>query len=195
MRSLAGHGIETHGIEPSAAFRDAAIKQGGISPDRLKLGSVESVTYPAETFDFATFGAVLEHLSDPARQIARVMSWLAPGGLIHVEVPSSHWLTSRIANLVYRAQGLDYVTNLSPMHPPFHLYEFTAESFAKLAERTGHSVAFSRLLTGDETYLPGPDRMWRYVMARTGTGMQLEIWLQAPGQSADSAAISRYSAS
>ena len=28
-------------------------------------------------------------------------------------------------NFQYRLRGLDYVTNLSPMHEPFHLYEFT----------------------------------------------------------------------
>ena len=54
---------------------------------------------------------MLEHLPDPAGQIERVMTWLAPGGLLHLEVPSSDWLTSRLVNFAYRVQGLDYVTN------------------------------------------------------------------------------------
>ena len=51
---------------------------------------------------------------------------------------------SRALNAVYRLQGLDYVTNLSPMHPPFHLYEFTAASFRRYAERNGHRIVFDQ---------------------------------------------------
>jgi SAM-dependent methyltransferase len=182
MQSLTAHGFEAHGLEPSAAFRQAAIDRAGIDPNRLLLGAVETVSYEPGTFDFATFGAVLEHLPDPAAQIERVMTWLAPGGLVHLEVPSSDWLTSRLVNLAYRLQGLDYVTNLSPMHPPYHLYEFTAESFQRHALRAGHAVAHHRLLAGEDTFLPGPDALWRAVMTRTGTGMQLEVWLRAVGR-------------
>jgi SAM-dependent methyltransferase len=180
MRSLTVQGFDAHGIEPSPAFRDAAIAQGGIEPDRITLGAVEDADLPADTFDFVTFGAVLEHLADPADMIDRALHWTRPGGLVHIEVPSSDWLTARIFNLAYRAQGLDYVTNLSPMHPPFHLYEFTPASFTAHAGRNGHRVALMRRMTGVDTFLPGPDRAWRWLMARTGTGMQLEVWLRSP---------------
>jgi SAM-dependent methyltransferase len=178
MWSLAAAGFEAHGLEPSAAFRQAAIDRGGVDSDRLKLGAVETVEYDRNMFDFATFGAVLEHVPDPSGQIERVMSWLAPGGLLHLEVPSSDWLTSRLVNLTYRIQGLDYVTNLSPMHPPYHLYEFTFESFHRNAQRSGYSVVHEHRMPGHDTFLPGPDRLWRGVMQRTGTGMQLEVWLR-----------------
>ena len=45
MTSLTAHGFEAHGLEPSAAFRQAAIDRGGIDPDRLMLGAVETATY------------------------------------------------------------------------------------------------------------------------------------------------------
>jgi SAM-dependent methyltransferase len=179
MRSLSAHGFDAHGLEPSPAFRDAAIEHGEIEPERLTLGTVETASYEPGTFDFATLGAVLEHLPDPAAEIEHVLAWLSPGGLVHIEVPSSNWLTSRLVNLAYRIQGLDFVTNLSPMHPPYHLYEFTAECFRRHAARSGHSVASVRLLTGHDTFLPGPDSLWRSIMARTRTGMQLEVWLRA----------------
>jgi len=179
MRSLEARGFEAHGLEPSAAFRQMGIERMGIDPTRLRLGGVEDVEYELATFDFATFGAVLEHLVDPAAQIERVMSWLAPGGLLHLEVPSSDWLTARIVNLVYRMQALDYVTNLSPMHPPYHLYEFTPRSFEAHAARCGYAVAETRRLPGHDIFLPGPASLWRRLMTRTGTGMQLEMWLRA----------------
>ena len=68
---------------------------------------------------------MLEHLQDPAAALTRALGWLAPSGLIHVEVPSAKWLLGRLLNLATRGLGMDYVTNLSPMHPPYHLYEFT----------------------------------------------------------------------
>jgi SAM-dependent methyltransferase len=181
MRSLTNAGFDAYGCEPSTAFRQMALERGGIDPQRLSLGAVEDVDYEAGTFDFLTFGAVLEHLVNPAGAIERALSWLAPGGLIHAEVPSSDWLTSRIVNRAYRLQGLDYVTNLSPMHPPYHLYEFTARSFEAHAQRTGYAVALTRMLPGHDTFLPGPDALWRRLM-RNGRGMQLEVWLRSPGR-------------
>src|SRR4051794_28743426 len=133
MAKLTASGFEAYGIEPSTAFRQAAIRRGEIDPDRLALGTVETATYEPGQFDFVTFGSVLEHLSDPAGQLDRVLTWLARGGIVYIEVPSARWLTTRLVNLAYRLQGLDYVTNLSPMHVPFHLYEFTARSFHQYA--------------------------------------------------------------
>src|SRR5690242_11514322 len=79
MKSLTAHGFESHGLEPSDPFRRAAIERGGIDPDRLTLGAVETASYESGAFDFVIFGAVLEHLPDPAGQIDRAMAWLAPG--------------------------------------------------------------------------------------------------------------------
>jgi SAM-dependent methyltransferase len=180
MRALGAAGFDTYGIEPGEAFRRAAIEHG-VSEDRLALATVESATYEPGTFDFVTFGAVLEHLADPAGIIERVKGWLAPGGLIHAEVPSSDWLTSRIVNRTYKLQGLDYVTNLSPMHPPYHLYEFTRRSFELHGAGAGYDVVFVRRMTGRDVFLPGPAPAWRWLMSRTGTEMQLEIWLRASG--------------
>ena len=70
------------------------------------------------------------------------------------------------------------MTNLSPMHPPYHLYEFTTRAFEAFAARAGAQVAFVRRMTGRDTFLPGPDAAWRWVMMRTGTEMQLEVWLR-----------------
>lgn len=179
VRSLLAQGFDAHGLEPSPAFRDAAIGRGGITADRITLGAIEDADLPAATFDFVTFGAVLEHIADPAGAIERALGWTKPGGLIHLEIPSSDWLTSKVINTVYRLQGLDYVTNLSPMHPPYHLYEFTAQSFEAHAARNGHSVALVRRLLGVDTFLPGPNQVWHGLMARTGGEMLIEVWLRA----------------
>jgi SAM-dependent methyltransferase len=180
MVSLERAGFDVFGLEPSAPFREVAVGRNGISPERLSLTGVEEADYADESFDFVTFGAVVEHLLDPAACLERALRWTRPGGLIHAEVPSSDWLMARVLDLAYRVQGLDYTTHLSPMHSPFHLYEFTLACFECHAERAGYEIALHRRLVGN-TYVPAPLR-WPLVkaMARRGTGMQLEVWLRRP---------------
>ena len=176
MTVLERNGFDCYGLEPSQSFRDRAISRG-VRAGRLQLAAIEDAEYGPDAFDLVTFGAVLEHLRDPASAIARALFWLAPGGLIHAEVPSSRWLLARLLNAAYRAQGLDYVTNLSPMHPPYHLYEFALGSFQRHGDRTGYEVVAHRLFAC-ETFLPRPfGSLATRVMEATGTGMQLEVWL------------------
>lgn len=180
MVQLSKAGFDVFGLEPSPAFHEFALTQNGISPDRLSLTSLEDADYPDETFDLITFGAVLEHLADPATCLEQTLSWLCPEGLIHIEVPSSDWLMARLLDLVYRIQGLDYTTHLSPMHVPFHLYEFTLVSFERHGERAGYEIAHHRRFVAS-TFVPTwLDWPLRQIMQRSGTGMQLEVWLRRP---------------
>jgi SAM-dependent methyltransferase len=176
MLQLNRAGFDTWGLEPSAAFREGAIARGA-DPGRLKLATAETAEYDSGAFDLVSFGAVLEHLHDPAYAIERAISWLAPGGLLFAEVPSARWLMGRLLNLVYRVQGLDYVTNLSPMHDPYHLYEFTPEAFQRHGARAGYTVAHIDIMAC-ETFLPKRiEPLAQKAMDRTGTGMQLAVWL------------------
>jgi SAM-dependent methyltransferase len=88
MAALHRDGFDVSGLEPSPAFRTRALQQPGIAETRLVLGTIQDATYAPASFDLITFGAVLEHLDDPAAALSRALDWLAPGGLIHVEVPS-----------------------------------------------------------------------------------------------------------
>jgi SAM-dependent methyltransferase len=176
MLQLKSAGFDTWGLEPSAAFREEALTRG-VDPERLQFASVETGDYDPGQFDLVSFGAVLEHLHDPAFALERACSWLAPGGLIFAEVPSARWLLGRMLNLIYRAQGLDYVTNLSPMHDPFHLYEFTLAAFERHGARAGYNVADSQIMSC-ETFLPKKiETLAQKTMELTGTGMQLQVWL------------------
>ena len=178
MIALRDRGFDAYGFEPSEPFYSRALEKMSIARDKLQLSSVEEADYPAEYFDFITYGAVLEHLYDPSSAILKTMKWLKPNGLIHIEVPSSAWLTNKIYNVLYRLQGLDYVGNISPMHPPFHLYEFGLKSFQQHAQQHGHEVAFHKFMVAS-TYLPKVlDPILKPLMAKTDTGMQLEIWLR-----------------
>ena len=180
MIALKGMGFDAYGFEPSEPFYKRAIEKMNIPRDRIRLGMIEEMDYPSNEFDFITFGAVLEHVYDPSASILMAMNWLKPGGLIHIEVPSSKWLVGKLINLYYKLQALDYVGNISPMHEPFHLFEFSLTSFEEHAKIHNYSVAFH------EYYECPTNRITKLLvpfMRRTGTGMQIAIWLRKENSS------------
>lgn len=183
MISLQHAGFDAYGLEPSASFHERAVTRMNIPADKLKLGTVEDLDYPAETFDFITFGAVFEHLYHPAACLEKALRWLKPEGVIHIEVPSSAYLVSKIFNTYYRLRGTNYVTNLSPMHTPFHMYEFGLKSFRLLAERSGHfTVTHHQYHVCDIFHLPRILHFpLRKIMQWTDTGMQLTVWIRKKG--------------
>ena len=76
MVALDKAGYETHGLEPSAPFRDRAISRMNIDPERLRHGTVELTDYPENSFDLINICVVLEHLRDPGAALVRAMHWL-----------------------------------------------------------------------------------------------------------------------
>lgn len=178
MKALSKAGFDAYGFEPSAQFYDRAITLMGIGPDKLKLGMIENMEYSDNYFDFISFGAVLEHLHDPSNSIIKALKWLKPNGIIHVEVPSSRWLINKVFNLYYKLIGTDYVGNISPMHSPYHLYEFGLKSFQKHSKQHNYDIAFYEYYVC-YTYMP---KLVNFVltpfMRCTKTGMQLCVWLR-----------------
>ncbi|TAH40305.1 MAG: class I SAM-dependent methyltransferase [Bacteroidetes bacterium] len=178
MIVLSGIGFDAYGFEASASFYEKAISQMGINPEKLKLGMIEELEYPENYFDFITFGAVLEHLYDPSDSIIRAMNWLKPNGIMHIEVPSSDWLVNKMINLYYWLGRTDYVGNLSPMHAPFHLYEFGLKSFQEHAKTNNYEIAFHDYYVCP-THMPKIlDHFIKPYMKWTNTGMQLCVWLR-----------------
>lgn len=178
MIALSKAGFDTYGFEPSKQFHERAISKMGISSDKLKLGMIEEVEYSENQFDFISFGAVLEHLYDPSGSILKALKWLKPNGIIHIEVPSSDWLIGKIINLFYKLKRTDYVGNLSPMHGPFHLYEFSLKSFEEHAKQHGYELAFHEYYVC-QTFMPKiADYILKPYMRWTNTGMQLCVWLR-----------------
>jgi 2-polyprenyl-3-methyl-5-hydroxy-6-metoxy-1,4-benzoquinol methylase len=178
MIALSNAGFDAYGFEPSIPFYERAISKMKINPRKLKLGMIENVDYPENEFDFISFGAVLEHLYDPSGAIKKTLQWLKPAGVIHIEVPSSAWLINKIINAYYSIRGTDYVGNISPMHTPFHLYEFGLKSFQKNGKKTGYEVMFYEYYVC-KTFMPKAfDFFLKPYMRITHTGMQLCVWLK-----------------
>jgi SAM-dependent methyltransferase len=178
MIALKQAGFDTYGLEPSASFRRNAIERMAIAPERLLPAAVEEASFEGDAFDFINLGAVMEHLYDPSAVIQRAMTWLKPGGLMYVAVPSSSYLMSTLMRLFYRTTGSDYAINLCPMHVPYHLYEFTPTSFALHARQHGYRVVVHEFYACT-AYVPRwLDVFFVKMMDLTNTGMMLTIWLQ-----------------
>jgi SAM-dependent methyltransferase len=186
LRALGEAGFDAVGVEPSPAFRRTAIEQLGVESERIVLASIEDEAslqalhplIPEGGFDLISFGAVLEHLVDPGSALLRALEWLAPDGVLHIEVPSARWLMSRLFNLYFTLRGTDFVTHLSPMHSPYHLYEFTLDSFARHGKTHGYEIVRHSRMVGD-TFVPWPlDPFAKGLMRATGTGLQLTVWLR-----------------
>ncbi len=165
-------GFTVHGIEPSEPFYRKALEQLGGDTERYRLAYIEDAQFSGGYFDFDTFGAVLEHINDPAAALEKAFKSLRPGRIVHAEVPSSDHRIARLINTYYRLLGSNFVTNISPMHPPFHLHEFTLRSFRENALLTGYTIAAHHYDVCSIHHLPRvlhpPLRLW---MERTQTGM------------------------
>ncbi len=178
MISLSNFGFDAYGFEPSKPFYNRAISKMGITPNKLKNTSIENAEYPENEFDFITFGAVLEHLYNPSLAIQKALKWCKPNGVIHIEVPSSKWLINKIANIYYKMIGTNYVANISPMHEPFHLYEFGLNSFIEHSKKNNYEIAHYDYYVCD-TYMPKfLDFVLKPYMKWTNSGMQLCVWLR-----------------
>ena len=178
MIALNNVGFDTYGLEPSEPFYQNALNKMKINPEKLKLGMIEEIDYPENEFDFITFGAVLEHLYAPGESIVKALKWLKPNGIIQIEIPSSHWLIHKIINFFYKLICTDYVGNISPMHSPFHLYEFGLKSFELHGKQNKYEVIFHEYHVCN-TYMPKfVDFFVKPYMKMTNTGMQLCVWLR-----------------
>ncbi|MBL7919634.1 MAG: class I SAM-dependent methyltransferase [Bacteroidia bacterium] len=178
MIALEKEGFDVYGFEPSQQFYERAISTMNIDPKKLQLGMIENVSYPDAYFDFISFGAVLEHLYDPSASIQKALKWLKPNGIIHIEIPSSDWLINKLVNAFYKLKRSDYVANISPMHDPYHLYEFGLNSFKEHAKKNDYEIALYEYYVC-QTYMPKiADFFLKPYMKRTNTGMQLCVWLR-----------------
>lgn len=179
MLALEREGFDVYGFEPSEPFYKKAINVMNIKPEKIKLGMTENVEYEDNTFDVITIGAVFEHLYHPSACLKKALAWLKPGGIIHIEVPSSNYLISKLINLYYSMRGTNYVTNISPMHSPFHLYEFELKSFSKLENKMNFKIEKIDYHVCEIAFIPKIFHgIFRRYMKLTNTGMQITVYIR-----------------
>jgi SAM-dependent methyltransferase len=78
-------GFEAVGLEPDEQYARHARETLGVP---VTTGFVQDAEFPPAGFDLVTIYHALEHVEDPAGILARLRRWIAPGGLLLVEVPN-----------------------------------------------------------------------------------------------------------
>jgi SAM-dependent methyltransferase len=125
LHPLSREGWELCGLEPDRACVERLRAALGID---VRQGVLQDRLFDPP-FDVVTMIHVLEHVPDPASDVAEVRRLLRPGGAFIVEVPAADCYG--FALLGERWPGLDL---------PRHLTHFTAAALGRLLERSGFRV-------------------------------------------------------
>jgi SAM-dependent methyltransferase len=118
-------GYRASGLEPSQRGVEAARALGV----EVQQAGVEQAAVVAGSLDAATLWHVLEHLDDPHAALARLATWLRPGGTLMVGVPNLASLQAQIGGP--RWYHLDV---------PRHRVHFTPVGLSALLNAHGFTV-------------------------------------------------------
>jgi SAM-dependent methyltransferase len=125
LSALADHGFEPHGIELSAAAASGADPRA-----KIRIApSLATAGYDAGSFDAVLVWHVLEHLRDPAGELAEMHRLLRPGGRLVVAVPNFSSWQARWAGPAWFHLDL-----------PRHLYHFPVSALRALVVRSGFEI-------------------------------------------------------
>ena len=122
-------GFNASGVEFSAASAQFARDHFGLT---VLDGDIHAVGADQGPFDIVTMFDVIEHVRDPARDIAAAWQMLKPGGLFIVSTPNIDGLFPQ-ASLPF-ANMLDYWPH---PEPPYHLYQFSVATLSAMLEKGG----------------------------------------------------------
>jgi SAM-dependent methyltransferase len=122
-------GWRTAGIEIDA---DAAARARAFA-DELHVGDAFGAPFAPGRFDVVSAFHVLEHVPDPVALLRRMLGWLAPDGLLIVEVPNAGGLGARL-----------FGRGWSGLELPRHLSHFTPASLERAVATAGGRVVWRR---------------------------------------------------
>lgn len=107
---------------------------------------------PPGTFDLVTMFHVIEHVDKPAAVLQRILSWLAPGGILAVETPNIHSFDARLFQEGY----------WGGYHIPRHWNLFHPASLARLLADNGYTVTATEFQTGHSFWMYSFHHALRY---------------------------------
>jgi len=121
---------------------DAAATLARRFTSELHVGDIMTAPFEPGRFDVVTAFHVVEHVPDPIAVAGRMLEWLAPGGLLIIEVPNAGGLGARLFGRAWA--GLEL---------PRHLSHFTPATLETVIERAGGQVVWVWHQAKPRTYL------------------------------------------
>jgi len=172
---------ECTGTELNARAAEVA-RRKGITVHQVSLEEFVR-QFHGQVWDVINLAYVLEHIPDPAGLLRQLRSFLAPGGLLVVEVPNEF---SPMQRAYLKARGIEpYWVAL-----PVHLNYFQPETLEAIATASGYDIVHRESTFPMELFLlMGEDYLGRPDVGRAcfGRATQMEAHLRAY----DPAALSR----
>ncbi len=130
LEAAAARGYEAGGLEPSAEC--VRLVRERVPSARMVHGSIESADIAPGSYDIVTLWDVLEHLTEPRATVRRLAAWLAPDGLLALQVPDGDSLPARLLGASW------------PLLLREHLTYFDAATMTRLLETEGYRVVSIR---------------------------------------------------
>jgi SAM-dependent methyltransferase len=140
-------GYDSTGFEPDPGRAAAAVAYGAT----VDVEGVEEADFAPGSLDAVTLWHVLEHTADPDRAIARIASWLRPGGALVVGVPNLDSLQARLGGERWYHLEL-----------PWHRTHFTPRGLETLLRRHGLEPVRTRHVMAEHN----PFGMWQTLVNR-----------------------------
>jgi len=112
-------GYDAHGFDPSSYAVGEARNIAGT--DRIKHGTIASISYPPKSFDVITLFDVFEHLPDPGGDLAKLLTYLKDDGIMVIATGD----TGSAMAKVLKRRWTFYI-------PPQHLFFFNKKNMTTL---------------------------------------------------------------
>lgn len=117
------YGFDAYGCDPSPyAIQEAKNLVGS----KVREGTLQSLSFPKNSFDVITMLDVFEHLHDPKKDLAEVYKLLKPGGILFIATGDTD---SALARILQRRWTF-YI-------PPQHLLFFNRSTMTIILKETG----------------------------------------------------------
>jgi|SRR5687767_10481749 len=180
-------GWECVGLDPSPEYVEWARKNFGVE---ARLGTLEQMKFADASFDAVIMNGVIEHLYEPFNTLTEVLRVLKPNGVFYFDAPNEDGLYMQAGNVYMRARGRDWVLNLAPTFPPYHVQGFNPKSLRHLLTRVGFDLI--ELSMGGSVTVPAEDmslakrleftagRAINWLGKQRGAGVYMAIWTKKP---------------